>query len=101
MKKEKTSLTQKIIVWLMGIFILIPGGLGFGEKLYQFFHVLRSDAEGRFALVPIATYLLVSLGFIFVLIWGAMKGMLSDIEGPKFKMLEQEAELNQKEGFAS
>ncbi len=101
MKKEKTSLTQKIIVWLMGIFILIPGGMGFAEKLYQFFHVLRSDAEGRFALVPIATYLLISLGFIFILVWGAMKGMLSDIEGPKFSMLEQEEALNRKEGFAS
>lgn len=101
MKKEKTSLTQKVIVWLMGIFILIPGGMGFGEKLYQFFHVLRSDSEGRFALVPIATYLLVSLGFIFVLIWGAMKGMLSDIEGPKFNMLEREDALNRQEGFAS
>lgn len=101
MKKEKTSLTQKIIVWLMGVFILIPGGMGFGEKLYQFFHVLRSDAEGRFALVPIATYLLVSLGFIFVLIWGALKGMLADIEGPKFSMLEHEDVLNRQEGFVS
>lgn len=101
MKKEKTSLTQKVIVWLMGVFILIPGGMGFGEKLYQFFHVLRSDSEGRFALVPIATYFLISLGFIFVLIWGAMKGMLSDIEGPKFSMLEQDEVLNRQEGFVS
>lgn len=85
----------------MGVFILIPGGMGFGEKLYQFFHVLRSDAEGRFALVPIATYLLVSLGFIFVLIWGALKGMLADIEGPKFSMLEHEDVLNRQEGFVS
>lgn len=101
MKREKTSLTQKVIVWLMGIFILIPGGMGFGEKLYQFFHVLRTDDEGRFALIPIATYLLISLGFIFVLIWGSLKGMLSDIEGPKFSMLEREEQLNRTEGFIS
>ena len=98
MNHPKTSKTQKIVVALMGVFILIPGCLGFGEKLYQFFHVLRSDAEGRFALVPIATYLLVSLGFVFIIIWGAMKGMLSDIEGPKYSMLEREQMLESSEG---
>lgn len=101
MKKEKTSGAQKIIVALMGIFILIPGSLGFGEKLYQFFHVLRSDAEGRFALIPILAYLIISLGFIFILIWGAMKGMLSDMEGPKFRMLEREEELEAQERSAA
>lgn len=100
MKTEKKSNLKTVIVVLLGVFILIPGGLGFGEKLYQFFHVLRSSDEGRFALVPIATYLLVSAGFVFVLIWGAMKGMLSDIEGPKFRMLEREEELDAKEGEA-
>ena len=81
----------------MGIFILIPGSLGFGEKLYQFVHVLRADSEGRFALIPILAYLIISLGFVFMLIWGATKGMLSDVEGPKFKMLERERELEKEE----
>ncbi len=95
LRREKTPKSQNIIVILMGIFILIPGGIGFGEKLYQFFHVLYSDdAGGRFAIVPVATYILVSIGFLCMLIWGAMKGMLSDIEGPKYQMLDHEIELD-------
>lgn len=94
-RRDKVSASQKIIVILMGIFILIPGGIGFGEKLYQFFHVLYgSDSGGRFALVPIAAYVLISAGFCFLLIWGATKGMLSDIEGPKYQMLDHEIELD-------
>ncbi len=94
-QRPKASKSQKIIVTLMGVFILIPGAIGFGEKLYQFFRVLySSDGGGRFAIVPIATYILVSAGFFFILIWGAMKGMLSDIEGPKYQMLDREIELD-------
>ena len=97
-EREKKSLTKTIVVIGMAIFILIPGGIGFGDKLYQFFHVLRSSDDGRFALLPIATYILVSLGFVMVMIWGALKGMLSDVEGPKYQMLEREEELDAREG---
>ena len=93
--REGRSRTKTTIVVLMGIFILIPGGIGFGDKLYQFFQVLLSDDKGgRFAIVPIATYIGVSAGFFFILIWGALKGMLSDIEGPKYQMLEREEQLD-------
>ncbi|MBI4971093.1 MAG: cbb3-type cytochrome oxidase assembly protein [Candidatus Omnitrophica bacterium] len=84
----------------MAVLILIPGALGFGDKLIQFFYVLASNREGRFALVPIATYLLVSAGFLSIFIWGMMKGMLSDIEGPKYRMLEREQELDEMESKA-
>ncbi|MCG3175696.1 MAG: hypothetical protein MOGMAGMI_00629 [Candidatus Omnitrophica bacterium] len=96
--REGRSRTKTVIVVLMGVFILIPGAIGFGDKLYQFFQVLiRDEKGGRFALVPIATYLGVSAGFFFILVWGALKGMLSDIEGPKYRMLEQEEELDASE----
>jgi len=98
MEREKKSLTKTFVVGFMAVFILIPGAIGFGDKLYQFFHVLRVSDGGRFALLPIATYLLVSLGFVMVMIWGALKGMLSDVEGPKYQMLEREIELDAKEG---
>ena len=98
MEREKKSLTKTAVVVGMAIFILIPGAIGFGEKLYQFFHVLRSSTEGRFALLPIATYLSVSLGFVLIMIWGSLKGMLSDVEGPKYEMLDREEALDAEEG---
>ncbi len=94
---KKGGWGKKITVIAMGVLILIPGALGFGDKLVQFFFVLFSNDLGRFAIVPIATYLLVSAGFLFVFIWGMMKGMLSDIEGPKYRMLEREEELERME----
>lgn len=81
----------------MAIFILIPGALGFGDKLYQFIMVLEKNPQGRFAIVPIMSYFVVSAGFIMVFIWGMMNGMLSDIEGPKYSMLEREKELDANE----
>ncbi len=100
-KRDKNSKTKTVIVAIIGIFILIPGGIGFGDKLYQFFQVLYSNDEGgRFALVPILTYLIVSAGFLCVLVWGAMKGMLSDIEGPKFDMMDREELLDKEEKVA-
>jgi len=97
LEREKKSWTKTAVVVGMGVFILIPGGIGFGEKLYQFFHVLRVSDEGRFALLPIATYILVSLGFVLIMVWGSLKGMLSDVEGPKYQMLEREEELEAQE----
>lgn len=99
MKRDNrdASRTKKITVGVMAVLILIPGCLGFGEKLYQFFMVLQKSPQGHFAIVPIATYLLVSLGFALIFVWGMHKGMLSDIEGPKYAMLAKEAELDAKE----
>lgn len=100
--RPKDSRTKIAVVIFMGIFILIPGAIGFGDKLYQFFMVLVKNEEGgRFALVPLLTYLTVSLGFIFILVWGSLKGMLSDIEGPKYQMLEREDELDSAEKEAA
>lgn len=90
-------MTRKWVVWIMAVLILIPGAIGFGDKLYQFFIVLTKNPQGRFALVPLMSYLLVSTGFVLVFVWGLMKGMLSDIEGPKFSMLEREKQLDAEE----
>lgn len=90
-------MTRKWVVWIMAVLILVPGAIGFGDKLYQFFMVLTKNPQGRFALVPLASYLLVSMGFIFVFVWGLMKGMLSDIEAPKYTMLEREKQLDAEE----
>lgn len=90
-------MTRRAVVILMAVLILIPGAIGFGDKLYQFVVVLTKNPQGRFALVPLASYLLVSTGFLFVFVWGLMKGMLSDIEGPKYQMLEREKKLDAEE----
>ncbi len=93
------KMSKRSVVILMAVLILVPGAIGFGDKLYQFVVVLTKNPQGRFALVPLASYLLVSTGFIFIFVWGLMKGMLSDVEGPKYRMLEREKQLDKEEAY--
>ncbi|MCA9095591.1 MAG: hypothetical protein KDA68_19060 [Planctomycetaceae bacterium] len=81
---------------MIGIF-LVPAGYGFVGKLYEFFHMYRSDSEGVFAITPMANYLFASLGFLCLMFWAAYQGMFHDIEQPKQDMLQNEAELDRQE----
>ena len=82
--------------WLTVLAILVflvPAGLGFGNKLLEFF-ALVSDEAGSFAVMPVLNYLLASIGFFLLLCWAMMNGMFHDVEKPKLAMLESERELD-------
>lgn len=76
------------------ILFLSPSLFGFGMKLIEFFRTFASEASGRFAITPMANYLLASLGFLCLLIWAAWNGMFTDLEGPKTTMLLNEHRLD-------
>jgi hypothetical protein len=40
-------------------------------------------------------YLAVAAGFICLTVWAAHRGMFKDIEAPKYRLLENEDELDQ------
>ena len=84
----------KIATAILGIVILVPSMAGFVNKLIEFAHVVKGDADGVFAMTPIINYLLASMGFFCLLIWAALHGMFHDIEAPKRTMLEREDELD-------
>jgi hypothetical protein len=79
---------------ILGVLILIPSMLGFINKLFEFAHIARGNADGLFALTPIMNYVLASLGFFCLLLWATFQGMFRDIEGPKQVMLDREAQLD-------
>lgn len=113
----------------LALLILIPAGLGFGNKLREFFmlygshqaakqerellrqgelptvpqsHFTQQEAEdGGFALVPLMNYLLVSAGFLLLFLAAMLHGMFRDIERPKREMLEQERLLDSFESGAA
>jgi hypothetical protein len=89
---------KTVVLWIIAVGIMVPGGVGFFDKLIQFFRTFASDEAGGFTLVPIMNYLLVAAGFICLLIWAVARGMFRDIEGPKYTMLEREARLERSEG---
>jgi len=70
--------------------IVFMAGLAFCVKLYQFFVDLGSQEGFRFAGAHLATYLLVAGGFFLLLTYGFLCGHFSNIEQPKFDILDSE-----------
>jgi hypothetical protein len=91
--KPRTTRTQRIIVALMAVAVLVPSLYGFGTKFLEFIALYRGDVDGVFAITPILNYLLASLGFLCLFGWAALGGMFHDVERPKQAMLENEARL--------
>ena len=89
---------KNVTIAIMSVVILAFCAYGFGSKFYEFcVIVMQHDAvssEGRFAVMPMANYLLASAGFMLLLGWAAANGMFTDIERPKQDMLDHEALLD-------
>ena len=95
---------HRLFLLIFALIFFVPAGIGFSEKLYAFFcvSVLRAEGrfeDGRFAIVPLANYLLVFGGMFCMLIWAITNGMFKDVEAPKYTMLEDERALDAAEGI--
>ncbi|MHC4233931.1 MAG: hypothetical protein ACYSUQ_02330 [Planctomycetota bacterium] len=97
MIRRSESRTKRIALLCLAVVIVVPAGFGFINKLVEFFHTLTADQAGAFSIIPISNYLLATLGFACLLIWAVAQGMFRDIEGPKYTMLDREAELERRD----
>ena len=97
-RRVKTRRSQVITTIIFAAVILIPSGLGFANKFREFLMIYRGEVDGVFAITPIVNYLLASLGFFFLFCWAICHGMFSDIERPKYEMLENERRLDLEDG---
>lgn len=87
--------TAWVVTIVFGVLILIPSLLGFMMKFGELLALTNGASDGGgFAITPVVNYLLASLGFFCLLLWAAMNGMFRDLEQPKYKMLENERELD-------
>jgi nitrogen fixation-related uncharacterized protein len=96
-KRDKESRLKSLILLVFSTFILGGALLGFGQKIAEFLRVWYENPEAKFALIPVSIYFATVIGFVCLFVWGTMHGMLSDIEGPKYRMLEEELELQKME----
>jgi len=92
------SMTQRVrrFLWVFSITMILTAGSAFVLKLIEFFHVATtegSDALGSF-LIPVLTYLTVAAGFGCLFFWSYLRGQYRDVEAPKFRMLEMQAEFD-------
>ena len=77
------------MTWIFGT-VVVLGGLAFFYKLYEFLHDLSAQEGLAFAGAPLLTYCLVAGGFLCLLAFAFIKGHFSDIEKPKYDLLETE-----------
>ncbi len=91
--------SRKIERFMMRLFavVVICSGAAFVFKLYEFLEDLTNREGLHFAGAHLLTYVLVAGGFALLLIYGFMKGQFTDIEEPKFEMLEKEIEYDRQE----
>ena len=93
-RREPSSRTRTIVMWVLAAGILVPSMLGFSAKFVELFHTLEGEQDGVFALTPILNYILASVGFFCMLLWALSNGMFRDIERPKYEMLEMDEALD-------
>lgn len=92
-------------VFYFNILVILMAGSAFLFKLVEFTltftklapsspEALNADPTLRFAIQPVITYLIVAAGFACLFFWAYLTGQFRNIEGPKFRMLEMQDEID-------
>lgn len=84
---------RKIVQWVVVAFV-ITAGITFAQKLFQFIATASRGEMPGFAALTIIPYLIVMFGFFLLVVGAFLKGHFNDLEAPKYKMLENERELD-------
>lgn len=77
--------------------VILVAAAAFVLKFYEFFHDLVNHEGLRFAGAHLAIYLLVAAGFFLLLLFAFLKGHFSDIERPKYDLLDRERRYDEDE----
>lgn len=99
--QEQTPRSVHRFVWAFGTFMVVVAAGGFLFKLYEFFHAFLGDHPMNFSLIPVMTYLIVAAGFGCLFMWAYLSGQYKNIEGPKYRMLEMQQEIDEAEREAA
>ena len=102
-KKARSPKSGRWFLWIFGPTVIVVAGTAFIFKLTEFILVATNegpDAMGTF-LIPVMNYLLVAAGFLCLFLWAYFTGQYRDVEAPKYRMLEMQAEIDREEGVRS
>jgi len=86
-------------LWIFGPTVIVVAGTAFIFKLTEFIFVATNkgpDALGSF-LIPVMNYLLVAAGFLCMFFWAYFSGQFRDVEAPKYRMLEMQREIDERD----
>lgn len=97
--REASSPATRRFLWVFSVVMILIAGTAFIFKLIDFYTTATTggpDALGSF-LIPVLNYLLVASGFFSLFLWAYVTGQFRDVEGPKFRMLEMQDEIDRAE----
>ena len=72
--------------------VLIVSATAFIYKLTEFSMTIVRDGLEGFGIVAVSVYLVGLVGLLLLNLWAWSKGYFRNLEAPKFRMLEMEAE---------
>lgn len=85
--------TRGLVVFGFSIAVMAIAGLGFAYKMTEFALTIVHDEIYGFGAVAVVTYLVGMLPIVFLTLWAVLTGRFRDIEAPKYRMLELDAEI--------
>ena len=102
-QRARSPKSGRWFLWIFGPTVIVVAGVAFIFKLTEFIYVATNkgpDSMGTF-LIPVMNYLLVAAGFLCMFLWAYFTGQYRDVEAPKYRMLEMQAEIDREDGTRS
>jgi membrane-anchored glycerophosphoryl diester phosphodiesterase (GDPDase) len=96
MKRRRIEWT----VLVLGSWVILGVTFSASTFLYKVIEIIRTVPEGEvagFAVIQVATYLLVALGFFCLFLWSFLKGDFREMEKAKYQLLEREEAIEREE----
>jgi hypothetical protein len=82
-----------LAVYFFAVAVLVFAGLGFVYKMTEFAAtIVKDDVEG-FGTVAVSIYLIGMVPIAFFTLWAVLAGKFRDIEAPKYRLFELDAEI--------
>jgi hypothetical protein len=82
-----------LVLFVMTVLVMSVAGLAFVYKMSEFAMTIVNDDVVGFGAVSVATYLLGMLPLLLLTLWAVFSGRFRDIERPKFRLFELDAEI--------
>lgn len=101
-RDSELSPKGRAFLWTFSVIMILVAGSAFLMKLVDFTTTATRDGTEALAsfLIPVLNYLLVAAGFFCLFLWAYFRGHYKDVEGPKYRMLELNEQINRAESLA-
>jgi hypothetical protein len=84
---------RELAVYVFAAAVLVFAGFGFVYKMTEFAAtIIKDDIEG-FGTVAVSIYLIGMVPIAFFTLWAVLAGKFRDIEAPKYRLFELDAEI--------